>query len=53
MRNYLASVFTWRGRQSILKSAKRSNKGFKQRYLTASDESALGALTHILKSETY
>ncbi len=53
MFNNLTAMFSWRGRQGFLKSFGKQRQGLAQRYLTASDESAMGALTQIVKSETF
>ena len=49
----LKGIFTIRGRRALFSAAKKSKKTWSQKYLTASDESALGSLTQILRSEPH
>ena len=47
----MLGLLTYRGRQNLLNSVRRNTKSWKQRYLTASDDSHFGALTSIVKPD--
>ena len=49
----LSEVFSREGRVGLVRTVSKQKTSWAQKYLTASDESAFGPLTHILKSEPY